>query len=103
MAKELNSGNFDAHIKSKLALVDFWAPWCGPCIMFAPVMEQLSLEMKDVAFGKVNVDDESDLAAKYNVSSMPTLILFSKGEIVDRRTGAATKAALKEWIEENKG
>lgn len=102
MAKELNSSNFDAHIKSKYALVDFWAPWCGPCQMLMPVIEQLSAEMKDIAIGKVNVDDESDLAAKYNVSAMPTLVLFSKGEIVDRRTGAATKAALKEWIEENK-
>ncbi|MFA5108133.1 MAG: thioredoxin [Candidatus Micrarchaeia archaeon] len=101
MAVELTEENFSAHINSNLALVDFWAPWCGPCQMIGPVIDELSKEMKDVKIGKVNVDENDELAAKYQVSGIPTLILFSKGKIVDRR-GAGTKAALKAWIESHK-
>jgi len=84
-----------------LALVDFWAPWCGPCQMMMPAIEELSREMKGVKIGKVNIDENNELAAEYEVSAVPTLILFKKGGIAEKRTGAATKAALKQWIEGN--
>jgi len=102
MAKELDEKSFKAHISGGLALVDFWAPWCGPCQMLGPVIEQLSSEMKDVKIGKLNVDEFGDLAGQYQVSGIPTIILFKKGEMVDRRTGVSPKSELKKWIESNK-
>ncbi len=102
MAIELNPDTFDKHISSELALVDFWAPWCGPCQMLGPVINQLSEEMKDVKIGKVNVDENTELAEKYQVSALPTIILFKNAEIVDRRTGVAPASELKKWIEQNR-
>jgi thioredoxin 1 len=102
MAIELNSSTFDKHISSGLALVDFWAPWCGPCQMLGPVINQLSEEIKDVKIGKVNVDENEQLTEKYQVSAMPTLILFKNGEIIDRRTGVMPASEIRKWIEENR-
>ncbi len=73
-------------------LVDFWATWCGPCQMLTPVMEELSIELEGkVKIVKVNVDEEQDLSSQYNVSSIPTVILFNKGQIVDTLIGYKQK------------
>ena len=102
MAKELDAKSFKEHISGGLALVDFWAPWCGPCQMLGPVIEELSKEMTDVKIGKLNVDENGELSGKYQVSGIPTIILFKNGEMVDRRTGVSPKDELKKWIESHK-
>lgn len=86
---------------SGLTLVDFWATWCGPCRMIAPFVEQLADEYEGkVAFMKVNVDEEPALCEKYRVSSIPNLVLFKDGDVVDSSAGARPKAQLAAFIEQ---
>lgn len=81
-------------------LVDFWAEWCGPCKMIGPALEELSDELGEkVTIAKVNIDENPDAPAKYGVRSIPTMILFHKGEIVETKLGAAPKNQLKAWLE----
>ena len=82
-------------------LVDFWAPWCGPCQMMGPIMEELSKEYegKAIKIGKCNVDESSDIAAQYNIMSIPAFMVFKGGEMVDQMTGGVQKDKLKELIE----
>lgn len=94
----LTNDNFDKELKAGTVLVDFWAPWCGPCRMLGPVVEQLSEEMKTLKFGKVNVDEQPELSERFEVASIPTLLLFKNGKVIANRVGAATKESLKEWI-----
>jgi len=84
-----NAASFDKVVNQDIpVLVDFWAPWCGPCKMLGPVLEEVEKEIEGKAVvAKVNVDDEQDLAAKFGVSSIPTIVIFKKGEAVDRSVG----------------
>ena len=98
-AIELTNENFDQIItKDEPTLVDFWAPWCGPCQMMLPVIDELAKEAKDYQVAKANIDENSDLASKYNVMSVPTFLLFKKGKVVDQLNGAVPKEMLSEMI-----
>jgi thioredoxin 1 len=100
----LTNDNFKKEIAKGWTVVDFWAPWCGPCKALGPVVDLLSEEMKGkVNFGKVNVDEQQELAEQFSVMSIPTLILFKDGEIAEQRVGAGTKEAIKSWVNSSMG
>lgn len=94
MAKELTSENINL-AKEGVALVDFWAPWCGPCRMLAPAIDELSKEFEGKALvAKVNIDECEELAAEFGIRSVPTMLFFKNGEIVDTLIGAQAKPVL---------
>ena len=99
MALNLNKDNFDQSISSGVALVDFWAEWCGPCKMQLPIIEEFSSEMEGKAtVGKVNVDEELELAQSFGIQSIPTLILFKDGKPVKKLVGLHSKESLYEEV-----
>ena len=95
---DLTKENFQAEItkSDKPVLVDFWAVWCGPCQMMAPILHELETKMPDVQVGKVNVDEQMDLARQFRVVSIPTLIIFKNGQEVQRMVGVTSKEELKD-------
>ncbi|MDN5202980.1 thioredoxin [Fulvivirgaceae bacterium BMA10] len=103
MAKaiEITDSNFEEIIGSeKPVLVDFWAEWCGPCKMIGPVVEEIAGEYEEKAvIGKVNVDENPEVSAKFGIRSIPTLLVFKNGEIVDKQIGAVPKAVLTQKLD----
>jgi thioredoxin 1 len=96
---ELTNENFEATTSEGVALVDFWAPWCGPCRMISPVIEELAEEFEGKAkICKVNTDEQQDLSMKFGVRSIPTIIFMKDGEVVDTMVGAASKQAFADKI-----
>lgn len=96
---EVNDNNFTQETAEGLVLVDFWAPWCGPCKMIAPVLEELDEDLSDtVKIVKLNVDDNQETAGKYGVMSIPTLLLIKDGNVVDQVVGFQPKEALAELV-----
>ena len=101
MALEITDSSFQEVVlqSDKPVLVDFWAPWCGPCRMLSPVIEQLHNEFEGKAvIGKVNVDDNQQIAVEYGIRSIPTLLFFKNGELVDKLTGVSPKEVIAEKL-----
>ena len=101
MAVELTDANFSDKVMTNdgVAVVDFWATWCGPCKMISPIIDEVSKDFDGKAVvGKVDVDSNSELSVKYNVRSIPTILVFKNGEVVDRHVGVITKAQLESKI-----
>ena len=101
---KVDNANFDANVlqSKEPVVVDFWAEWCGPCKMIAPALDEIAAELQGkVKIAKLNIDENPELAAKFGVRSIPTLMIFKDGEVADMKVGAAPKTALSSWINGN--
>jgi len=97
---ELTKENFDEVVSNGVSLVDFWAPWCGPCRMIAPVIDELAEDYEGKAnICKVNTDEQQEIAVKFGIRSIPTILFFKDGEIVDQMVGAAGKNVFTEKLD----
>ena len=92
----ITKANYDELVKNsdKPVLLDFWAPWCGPCRMVGPIVEEIAQEREDIAVGKINVDENPELAGQFGVMSIPTLVVMKNGKIVNQSIGAKPKNAI---------
>ena len=96
----INNANFEKEVMNseKKVLVDFWAPWCGPCQMVLPIVEEIAVERPDIKVCKINVDENPELAKRFRVMSIPTLVVLEKGEILERSVGAKPKEAILDML-----
>ena len=99
---EINESNFKAETSTGLVVIDCWAEWCGPCRMVAPVLEEIAKEDSAVAIKKLNVDFNQNIARDLGIQSIPTLLLYKNGELVDKVIGALPKPQLKKFIDRHK-
>lgn len=101
----INSGEFEGSVinSDEPVVVDFFATWCGPCRLVTPILEELSDRFKQVRFYKVDIDESPDVAERYAVAGVPTLIMVKKGEEVDRKIGAHPRPALEGWLNQHAG
>ena len=97
---EITAKNFESEVLASTVpvLVDFWAPWCGPCRMLAPTVDEIAQERTDIKVGKVNVDEQEELAMRFGIMSIPTLIVFRNGEPVDQSLGVQPKQAILDML-----
>lgn len=101
--EHLNQTNFEQKInQNNLVIVDFFATWCGPCRMLSPILEDVSDDLKEVTFYKVDVDENPDVAKKFGVMSIPTLVAIKNGKEIDRNIGLLNRDDLKDFVEKNK-
>lgn len=96
----INKSNFEEEVvnSDKKVLLDFWASWCGPCRMVAPIVDEIADERTDIKVGKVNVDEEQELTMRFGITSIPTLIVFENGKVINQIVGARPKAAILEML-----
>lgn len=98
MAKEITDAQFDQEIKEGTVFVDFWAPWCGPCLMMAPIFDKMAEKYLQIKFLKINTTDNMEQAGKYGVSGIPCIIVFKDGKEVERLVGARPEPAFEEAV-----
>lgn len=99
-AVNINLNNFRQEVlnSDKPVLLDFWAPWCGPCRMVAPILEEIALEREDITIGKINVDEEVELSLQFQIVSIPTLVVMENGEVLDKSVGYMPKRDIEKLL-----